>query len=124
MEKLFYFAHPYTVKDNEGKNVHALEESNFNLCCERAGELFKKGYLVYSPLSHSHPIHVRNPEFLQNNEWNLWMKLDKKIIEICNGIILAPKWETSKGCIEEKRIFEEKGLEILLYEEIIKEVGK
>jgi hypothetical protein len=41
-----------------------------------------------------------------------------------NGIILAPRWETSTGCKNEKRKFEDKmgsDLITLLYDEIIRE---
>ncbi len=123
-EKLYYFAHPYTVKDDEGKNIHAVEEANFKICCARAGELLKRGYNIYSPISHCHPIHVITPEFIGNNEYKLWVELNKLIIPFFEAIILAPKWETSEGCIEEKRIFEDKKLEVLLYENIIKEGKK
>ena len=119
--KLYYFAHPYTCKDKEGKIIHVGEEANFNLCNIRGGELIEKGYMIYSPISHTHTIHVSNPQFLANNEYELWLKLDNLIIDKTDfdGIILAPEWESSNGCKKEKLIFEGKGLEVLFYEDII-----
>jgi len=120
---LYYFAHPYTVKDKNGNNLHVGEEANFNLCNIRCVELLKRGYNIYSPISMTHPIHIRSPEFLANEEYKLWIKLDDLVIEKTDfkGIILAPNWEESTGCKNEKNIFGEKGLEILFYGDILKE---
>jgi len=121
-KELYYFAHPYTVKDKDGNNLKSGEEANFNLCNMRVAELLRRGYFIYSPISHSHPIHVREPDFLANNEYQLWVDLDNLIIEKTKfkGIILAPEWENSKGCLDEKKTFEKKGLEILFYKDLIK----
>ncbi len=121
-EGFWYFAHPYTVKDDEGRNIHSGEEANFNLCCIRAAELIKRGYLFFAPVCHSHPIHIRYPEFLKNDEYELWMTLDGEFHKRTQftGIILAPKWETSHGCAREKQDFEKRGLEVLFYEDLVK----
>ncbi len=123
MKDLYYFAHPYTVKDKDGRNVFAAEEANFNLCCVRTAELLKRGYYVYSPIAHSHPIHARDPTFLKNGEYNLWVMLNKLIMDKTEfkGIILAPVWEASSGCRDEKERFEKEGLEVLFYKDIVKE---
>lgn len=121
-EDLYYFAHPYSVKDVNGKNIHSAEEANFNLCCMRALELLKRGYMIYSPIAHTHPIHIRDSDFLRINEYNLWMELDDLVIEKCKfkGLILAPGWELSLGCKHEYEKFKKKKLEILLYENIVR----
>ncbi len=54
---LWYFAHPYTCKDAEGYYVQAGEDANFAICCIRSGELLERGYNIYSPIAHTHPIH-------------------------------------------------------------------
>lgn len=78
--------------------------------------------MIYSPIAHTHPIHVREPQFLANNEWELWLQLDELFMKKTEfkGIILAPGWENSTGCKRERKHFEEKGLDILLYDEIMK----
>ena len=114
-EGLWYFAHPYTQKGNlKG------EENNFELACIRSNELLKKGYLIYSPIVHSHPLHIRDIEFVKNKEYKLWVDLDNRIIEFTKfkGIILAPNWQTSKGCSAEYILFKKKGLKILFYEDL------
>ena len=104
MSKLYYFAHPYTGD----------EEGNFNLCCSRSAELIKRGWLVYSPIAHTHPIHrawlgTRNVD---------WYEFDNAFIRIIPfaGIILAPGWRDSEGCVKERELFKSLNREILSYE--------
>jgi len=120
---LFYFAHPYTCKDKNGIYVQEGETANFLLCNLRASELVIRGYNVYSPISHTHPIHISSPLLLSRREHKLWYVLDNEVIARTNwsGIILAPNWETSTGCVNERKQFEERGLPILLYENLIQE---
>ena len=119
-DNLYYFAHPYTCKDEKGNNLLKGEEVNFNLCCIRSAELLKRGFAIYSPICHTHPIHVGDSEFLKNNEYKLWMELDSILTEKCSAIILAPEWMNSSGCKKEREFFKEKGLDIWLYEDIIR----
>lgn len=120
---LWYFAHPYTAKDPHGNYVSAAEDANFILANIRASELLKRGYSVYSPISHTHPIHVACPEFLANHEHELWYEIDNHLIARVEfkGIILAPGWEESTGCCDERGWFEHHDKMILLYEDVIKE---
>lgn len=122
-DMIWYFAHPYTVKDKDGKNVHVGEQANFQQACMKTGELMKRGYMVYSPIAHTHPVHAISPEFIKNDEYKLWVKLDELIIEKTkfSGIILAPNWETSSGCKAERKEFEKKKLQVLLYEHLMLE---
>jgi hypothetical protein len=119
---LFYMAHPYTAKDADGNYVREAEDANFQLCNYRAGRLMLAGYNVYSPISHTHPIHMATPEFLQRHEHEMWYEVDMNLISKANfdGIILAPGWENSKGCCAEKIVFEHRGLKVLYYKDIIK----
>lgn len=123
--KLYYFAHPYTCKDETepGKYVMAGEDANFNLCCWRAGRLLLRGFNVYSPISHTHPIHKATPEFLGRHEHEMWYDLDNNFLENTNfaGIILAPGWHLSKGCVAEKEWFEKRGKEVLYYQNLVTE---
>lgn len=115
-EELYYFAHPYTAKDKRA------EVANFNLCCIRTAKLMKIGYRVYSPICHTHPIHLAWPDFLENDERQLWIDLDNLIIKrtAFAGIILAPRWELSSGCQGERALFVDMGKPILFYKDLIK----
>jgi len=118
----FYLAHPYTCKDTNGKFVPEGEQANFELCNQRAARLFEAGYNVYSPISHTHPIHRASPMFLSRHEHEAWYKLDLEFIAKTkfDGIILAPGWENSKGCRMECDAFTERGLKVMSYEEALK----
>ena len=117
----YYFAHPYTVKDKDGNYVPEGEDANFQLCNFRASRLLLAGYNIYSPISHTHPIHRACPEFLQRHEHDMWYQLDLDFISKTNfdGVIMAPDWEKSSGCKIEKETFEKKGLPVLYYGDII-----
>lgn len=122
----FYFAHPYTCKDQtspEGvtKYVPEGEQANFELCNQRAARLVELGYNIYSPISHTHPIYRASAVFLGRHEHEAWYRLDMELIARTNfdGIILARGWEDSKGCIMERDWFVEKGLKVLLYTHVL-----
>ncbi len=120
---LFYFAHPYTCKDKDGKYVQAAENANFLLCCQRSGQMLLRGYNVYSPIAHTHPIHLATIPFLKNHEHDLWYQLDQEVIDRCSwtGIIMAPDWEHSPGCGAERMDFVNKGLPVLFYDALMRE---
>ena len=108
---IWYFAHPYSVQNAEGRYVFEAEEANFQLCCQRAARLFEAGYNVYAPICHTHPIHRASPLFLSRHEHEAWYQLDNALIDACQwaGIILAPGWQDSAGCVAERERFRERG---------------
>ena len=88
---IWYFAHPYTCKDANGNYVSGGEEANFRLCNIRAAKLIEKGYVIYSPISHTHPIHVSYPPFVGQKIHEMWYKfVNENIRQIpFKGIISA-----------------------------------
>ena len=121
----YYFAHPYTCRDvtdeKRVKYVPEGEQANFELCNQRAARLIEAGYNIYSPISHTHPIHRASSVFLGRHEHEAWYRLDMEFIAKTqfDGIILAPGWENSKGCRMERDWFVEKGLKVLTYREAL-----
>ena len=107
--KLWYVAHPYTG------NIY----SNYKTNVIRANKLLDRGFLVFAPIVHSHPLNElreRPPAF--------WYAQDLEILAKCDGIILCPGWEKSIGCVMEKEFAEKYGLEIKYYDEIMEGIEK
>ena len=117
---LWYFAHPYTGVDKRA------EVANFHLCCIRSAKLIEMGYMIYSPIAHTHPIHMAWPRFLNEDERELWIQLDNLVIARTDfkGIILAPLWPSSAGCVGERDLFAAVHKPILEYGDIVKLVKK
>ncbi len=120
---LYYFAHPWTCKDYRGNVITEGETANFNLCAMRAAELILRGYNVFAPIIHTHPIYMSSPEFLSNVEHNLWYDLDNELMSrvAWDGIILAPKWKLSGGCRAEREWFAEREMTLYEYDTLIKQ---
>ena len=120
-EGLWYLAHPYTCKDAEGRYVLGGEEANFRLCCVRAARLIEAGWLIYSPIAHTHPIHCAWPGFVGQEAHEMWYTLDNEFIRQIPfaGIILAPGWQMSKGCRHEKELFESLGRQVMYLDEVL-----
>lgn len=111
--KLYYFAHPY--REKSFKRTCA----NFARCCRRVIRLMEMGYWVFSPICHSHPLAL-----CQLKDWRpRWIALNDLIIRKTHfaGIILAPGWEGSDGCLREKEMFDVGGGKVLYYEDLVKE---
>ena len=110
--KIYYLAHPYS--GNEEENVkQSIMASNL---------LLERGYYIFNPLTHSHPLNmgwVRDPKF--------WYDFDLLFLEKCDGLILSPGWEHSKGCKKEFRHALDlkdhllDNFEILFYEDIMED---
>ena len=95
---IFYFAHPYSCYHDDGRYNPAGEEANFRLCCIRTAKLIERGYLIYSPIAHTHPIHISYPPFVGNNIHKMWYEFDNKFIEQLpfKGIILRRTGKSPK----------------------------
>jgi hypothetical protein len=103
--KIYYLAHPYSgdKRDNVKKSIKITND------------LLDRGHTIFNPLTHSHPLdkeYKREPKF--------WYELDLMFLKKCDGIIMAPGWERSKGCRMELKEAENmigKGInfEILFY---------
>jgi hypothetical protein len=99
--KLWYFAHPYSG-DTEG---------NYKRCNLRATRLLKAGYVIYSPITHSHPLEL-------HKGYEYWLAFDKVYLDKCDGIILAPGWKKSKGCRWEYEYATSRDLDVLYFTDL------
>ncbi len=90
MKNLIYLGCPYSHPDP------AIREVRFHAVNRAAGELLSRGHLVYSPISHSHPIAMENGAGLG---WETWMELDLEMLRRCDAMVILdlPGWENSTG---------------------------
>jgi len=108
--KIYYLAHPYSG-DEEGNVRSSIYYTNL---------LLDAGYLIFNPLTHSHPL-----DKIQKRDPNFWYDLDLAFLKRFDGIIMTPDWKISKGCKMELDLANnliKKGVlfKILYYEDLIK----
>ena len=104
--KLVYLATPYSfiVKSKEigltmpdySKQEREVKQKRFEAVNEVAAKLIKKGFVVISPISHSHPI---AEQCNIDASFETWAGLDFALIARCDMVfVLCLKgWEDSQG---------------------------
>ena len=86
---LVYLACPYSHDDN------SVREHRFDIANRKAAELMSAGVMVFSPISHTHPI----AEHGLPKGWDFWERYDRLYLETCRAMIVltADGWEESTG---------------------------
>ena len=101
---LTYLACPYTHED-EDVLLHRVATVN----SVAASLISTFDLIVFSPISHSHPISLCGdlPE-----EWEFWKKQDEAFLSCCNQIFVCtlPGWKESTGVTAEIQIARNMGL--------------
>ena len=98
---MLYLACPYSHEDA------TVREMRFRVVTEVASYLFKHGLLVFSPISHSHPIAYYGTP----GDWETWEAFDRRMIAACDeiGVLMLDGWEESTGVRAEIAIARELG---------------
>jgi len=118
MDGLIYLATPYSEKRS------GIREQRFRYVNRAAAWMMAQGMLIFSPISHTHPIALagRLP-----TGFDYWEKYDRAILSVCNGMVVFMQdgWRESKGVTAEINIAGEYDLPInyLTYEDI-KPIGE
>ena len=94
MHDLIYLASPYS------KHPHGVNEAFREVCIE-AARLIEAGFVVYSPIAHSHPVAVFGGLDPQDHE--MWMKQCRAMLPRVDCLVALKMlgWETSLGMAEE-----------------------
>lgn len=111
MNHLIYLACPYQHKDK-----HIMWE-RFNAVTEAAGHLMAEGKVVFSPITHCHPIAER---YELPRGWKFWEKFDKVYLGHSEEMIILPLpgWKESTGVTAEIGIMREQGKPIFLLDPV------
>lgn len=93
-QRKVYLAAPYTHDD------HDVVDSRVQRINMIAGALMKKGHIVFSPISHSHPIAVVSA---LPTDFKFWQAQNHEFIRWCDTVVVAmmPGWKDSKGILDE-----------------------
>lgn len=105
--KKIYLAAPYSHKDP------LVRERRVTKVNKKAAELMMDGHLVFSPLSHSHPISFFCAVDPCDNDF--WLRQDLWILAICDEmhILCLGGWYESKGIQTEVRFAIKHGIPIV-----------
>ena len=87
--KKIYLASPYS--GTEAQQIERYEQ-----VCQTAADIIRMGYIVFSPIAHSHGIAVHGG---LNGDHDTWKKQNLAWLEWCNEVwvVNMPGWDTSKG---------------------------
>jgi len=102
MGKKVYLAIPYSHPER------AVRLERFELANRKAAELINQGYIVFSPISMSHPMcEVADLP----GDWAYWEKFDKAFLEFVDElyVVMADGWTESVGVNAEIEIMQGMG---------------
>jgi hypothetical protein len=110
-----YLAIAYTGKYGK-KCPRYRKELSFQMANAVAARLMEGGELIYSPISHSHPIHDYMVHYAHDH--NFWMQYDDEMMEFCNRlyVIKTKDWESSDGVRREIEWFLRRGRPLFFIE--------
>jgi hypothetical protein len=106
---LTYLACPYSSDDPD------VRRERFEAVNVAAGHLMQSGKLVFSPISHTHPIAEACGLPLG---WDFWQAYDRAFIEASQDLVvlLISGWRESKGVSGEIAIARELGIPVMYLE--------
>lgn len=98
---MMYLASPYSNPDP------AVREQRFREACRVTAALVHAGYVVFSPVVHSHFL----AEHGLPNTWAFWRKQDETFLERADSLVvlMLPGWQESVGVRGEIEIARELG---------------
>ena len=92
--KIIYLAAPYSHSDKK------ICKARVKAVTQMAANLIEKGYIVYSPITHSHPISL----FMKNSlDGDFWLEQNKPFFNVCDimAILMLDGWVESYGIMRE-----------------------
>ena len=101
-----YLACPYTDP------CPRIMEARFQIINKEAGRLMQQGHLVFSPISHTHPIAVACE---LPRGFDFWQAYDRTFIDWCEELWVCRMdgWAKSKGVMSEIKMAIELGKKVV-----------
>lgn len=102
---MIYLATPYSHPDT------AIRCQRFDIVNRVAAHLMNEGMLIFSPISHTHPIAIAGG---LPTGWEYWKKYDEEMLRICSQMIVLTQdgWEESRGVSAEIELAKRKNISI------------
>lgn len=85
-----YLACPYSDPDP------AVRQARYEVVTKAAGELIKRGHLVFSPITHGHSI---NQMCGTPTDYEYWREFNESMIDWCDTLVIVAidGWDGSEG---------------------------
>ena len=96
MSRLLYLASPYSHPDP------SVKDQRFREACRVAGNMMKRGDVVFAPIPHSHSIEqCFSDGKAEGGEF--WLRQDFAVLRHCAELVvlMLPGWDASKGVAAE-----------------------
>lgn len=102
--KMIYLASPYSHSDE------AVRIARFEAVCRAAGEIMRRGEVVFSPIAHTHPIAMLGS---LPTDWEYWKRVDSQYLSACDRfwVLMLDGWKQSTGVLAETELAREFGLQ-------------
>jgi nucleoside 2-deoxyribosyltransferase len=103
--RIIYLAGPYTHIDPQ------IREERYDVVTSVAADLISKGYIVFSPLTMTHPIDKLLAAQHSTLGSDYWVTFDEAFMEFCSeiAVLMLDGWEKSSGVARELSYFRDKG---------------
>jgi nucleoside 2-deoxyribosyltransferase len=100
-----YLASPYSHPDPE------VRHQRFEAVNRAAANLMRQGYVVFSPISHSHII-ARDHDL--PTDWEFWERIDIEFVKKCDRlfVLMIDGWDKSHGVRAERTLAHSLGIPV------------
>jgi len=101
---IIYLAIPYSHDDKR------IELMRFEIANFVASALMKQGEVVFSPISHTHPM----VKYGLPSNWEYWKSQDTAFLSVCTRfkIVKIDGWDKSSGVTNETKYMKERGIDV------------
>lgn len=98
---IIYLACPYTDPNKD------LREQRFHAATEAAAALIKRGHIVFSPITMTHPIDVVLGKGVGTLGSDFWVTFDEAFMDKCSEMVILQidGWQRSRGIAREIEFF-------------------